>query len=141
MGAFQFKLPDIGEGTAEAEIVAWHVKVGDRVKEDQPLVDMMTDKATVELTSPVDGIVQSMNGEVGKKAAVGAVLVTFTTEGEADLPAERPKEEKKAPVRAPASAPKPEPAKYAPIVHAAPAAAPKHTAPGGRPAAAPGVRT
>lgn len=141
MGAFQFKLPDIGEGTAEAEIVAWHVKVGDRVKEDQPLVDMMTDKATVELTSPVDGIVQSRNGEVGKKAAVGAVLVTFTTEGGTDVPAEKPKDEKKAaaPAPAPAPAPKPEPVKAAPVV-SAPAAAPKHTAPGARPAASPAVR-
>jgi 2-oxoisovalerate dehydrogenase E2 component (dihydrolipoyl transacylase) len=52
VGKFVFKLPDVGEGTAEAEIVAWHVKPGDTVKEDQPLVDVMTDKATVELTSP-----------------------------------------------------------------------------------------
>jgi 2-oxoisovalerate dehydrogenase E2 component (dihydrolipoyl transacylase) len=140
MGAFQFKLPDIGEGTAEAEIVAWHVKVGDKVKEDQPLVDMMTDKATVELTSPVDGIVQSIGGEVGKKAAVGAVLVTFQTEGGADLPAAKPKEEKKAAAPAPAPAPKPEPVKPAPVVHAAPAAVAKHTAPGARPAASPAVR-
>lgn len=140
MGAFQFKLPDIGEGTAEAEIVAWHVKVGDKVKEDQPLVDMMTDKATVELTSPVDGIVQSIGGEVGKKAAVGAVLVTFQTEGGADLPVAKPKEEKKAVAPAPAPVPKPEPVKAAPVVHAAPAAAAKHTAPGARPAASPAVR-
>ncbi len=144
MGAFQFKLPDIGEGTAEAEIVAWHVKVGDKVKEDQPLVDMMTDKATVELTSPVDGVVQSMNGEVGKKAAVGAVLVTFTTEGGADAPAEKPKEEKKAaapaPAPAPVPAPKAEPVMAAPVVHTAPANAAKHTAPGARPAASPAVR-
>lgn len=140
MGAFQFKLPDIGEGTAEAEIVAWHVKVGDKVKEDQPLVDMMTDKATVELTSPVDGVVQSIGGEIGKKAAVGSVLVTFATEGGADAPAEKPKEEKKAAAPAPAPAPKPEPVKAAPMVHPAPAAAPKHTAPGARPAASPAVR-
>src|SRR4051812_48574189 len=91
MGAFQFKLPDIGEGTAEAEIVAWHVKVGDKVKEDQPLVDMMTDKATVELSSPVEGIVQSLGGEIGKKAAGGSVLVTFAPEGGVDLPPEKEK--------------------------------------------------
>ena len=52
---YVFKLPDVGEGIAEAEIVAWHVKVGDRVDEDAPLVDVMTDKATVEMTSPVSG--------------------------------------------------------------------------------------
>ena len=57
MATFQFKLPDIGEGIAEAEIVAWHVKVGDRVEEDQQLADMMTDKATVEMESPVAGTV------------------------------------------------------------------------------------
>ncbi len=55
MGIFVFKLPDVGEGTAEAEIVAWHVKVGDTVEEDQNLVDVMTDKATVEMTAPVSG--------------------------------------------------------------------------------------
>ena len=142
MGAFQFKLPDIGEGTAEAEIVAWHVKVGDKVKEDQPLVDMMTDKATVELSSPVDGIVTSLSGEIGKKAAVGSVLVTFTTEGGADLPAEKPKAAAPAPVAAPAPAAKkeaaPAPVKVsAPVADAQPA---KHTAPGARPAASPAVR-
>ena len=57
MAIYQFKLPDIGEGIAEAEVVAWHVKVGDRVEEDQQLADMMTDKATVELESPVAGTV------------------------------------------------------------------------------------
>ncbi len=142
MGAFQFKLPDIGEGTAEAEIVAWHVKVGDKVKEDQPLVDMMTDKATVELSSPVEGIVQSLGGEIGKKAAVGSVLVTLATEGGADLPAEKPKAAAPVPVAAPAPAPKteaaPAPAKVsAPVAEAQ---APKHTAPGTRPAASPAVR-
>ena len=58
MGKFIFKLPDVGEGTAEAEIVAWHVAVGERVEEDAPLVDVMTDKATVEMTSPVAGVVR-----------------------------------------------------------------------------------
>jgi 2-oxoisovalerate dehydrogenase E2 component (dihydrolipoyl transacylase) len=55
MGRFTFRLPDIGEGIAEAEIVAWHVAVGDRVEEDQNIADMMTDKATVEMESPVSG--------------------------------------------------------------------------------------
>nr|WP_298723069.1 dihydrolipoamide acetyltransferase family protein [uncultured Steroidobacter sp.] len=79
MGQYSFKLPDVGEGTAEAEIAEWRVKVGDRVEEDQPLVDMMTDKATVELTSPVAGIVQSIAGKAGEKAAVGSVLVVLET--------------------------------------------------------------
>jgi 2-oxoisovalerate dehydrogenase E2 component (dihydrolipoyl transacylase) len=82
MGQYSFKLPDIGEGTAEAEIAAWRVNVGDRVQEDQPLVDMMTDKATVELSSPVAGIVRSVAGEAGQKAAVGSVLVVLETAGE-----------------------------------------------------------
>lgn len=81
MGQYSFKLPDVGEGTAEAEIAEWRVKVGDRVEEDQPLVDMMTDKATVELTSPVAGIVQSIAGKAGEKAAVGSVLVVLETAG------------------------------------------------------------
>ena len=59
MGQYLFRLPDIGEGVAEAEIVAWHVKPGDQVREDQPLLDVMTDKATVDMTSPVDGVVIS----------------------------------------------------------------------------------
>lgn len=83
MGQYSFKLPDVGEGTAEAEIAEWRVKVGDRVEEDQPLVDMMTDKATVELTSPVAGIVQSIAGKAGEKAAVGSVLVVLETAGDA----------------------------------------------------------
>jgi len=82
MGRFVFKLPDVGEGTAEAEIVAWHVKVGDVVAEDAPLVDVMTDKATVEMTSPVAGKVEALHGDVGAMAAVGGALVEFAT----DLP-------------------------------------------------------
>lgn len=79
MTQFNFKLPDVGEGTAEAEISGWRVNIGDRVEEDQPLVDMMTEKATVELTSPVAGIVQSISGKAGEMAAVGSVLVVLET--------------------------------------------------------------
>jgi 2-oxoisovalerate dehydrogenase E2 component (dihydrolipoyl transacylase) len=82
---YEFKLPDIGEGIAEAEIVAWHVKVGDMVKEDQQLADMMTDKATVEMESPVAGRVLEVAGEVGDQIAIGSVLVVLETE--ADAPA------------------------------------------------------
>ena len=81
MSVYQFKLPDIGEGIAEAEIVAWHVKVGDRVEEDQQLADMMTDKATVEMESPVAGTVRKLAGEVGDQIAIGSVLVEIETEG------------------------------------------------------------
>jgi 2-oxoisovalerate dehydrogenase E2 component (dihydrolipoyl transacylase) len=83
MGEYVFKLPDVGEGTAEAEIVAWHVAVGDRIEEDQPLVDVMTDKATVEMTTPVSGIVVSVHGELGDMAAVGSPLAVIAVDGEA----------------------------------------------------------
>ena len=70
-----YKLADVGEGIAEAEIVAWHVQVGDKVTEDQPLADMMTDKATVEMESPVSGIVTKIAGDAGDVIAIGAMLV------------------------------------------------------------------
>ena len=79
MATFVFKLPDVGEGIAEAEIVQWHVKVGDMVAEDQPLVDVMTDKATVEISAPVAGNILSCKGELGQKVRVGDELVTFAT--------------------------------------------------------------
>lgn len=81
MGRYVFKLPDVGEGTAEAEIVAWHVKIGERIEEDQQLVDVMTDKATVEMTSPVTGVVVSLHGTPGEMAPVGAPLVELDVEG------------------------------------------------------------
>jgi 2-oxoisovalerate dehydrogenase E2 component (dihydrolipoyl transacylase) len=87
MARYEFKLPDIGEGIAEAEIVAWHVKVGDDVAEDQQLADMMTDKATVEMESPVAGKVLEVAGDVGDMIPIGSVLVVIETEGAA-APAE-----------------------------------------------------
>ncbi|MGE0775611.1 MAG: dihydrolipoamide acetyltransferase family protein [Sphingomonadaceae bacterium] len=86
MATFSFRLPDIGEGVAEAEIVAWHVKIGDVVTEDQPIADMMTDKATIEMTSPVDGKVTTLAGDVGDVIAIGSTLVTFEIEGEGPEP-------------------------------------------------------
>ena len=83
MGTYTFRLPDIGEGIAEAEIVAWHVKPGDRVEEDGRLADMMTDKATVEMESPVSGTVIEVAGEVGDVIAIGSALVVIEVEGEA----------------------------------------------------------
>ena len=83
MARYEFKLPDIGEGIAEAEIVAWHVKVGDRVEEDQRLADMMTDKATVEMETPVAGKVVELAGEVGDQIPIGSVLAVIETDGAA----------------------------------------------------------
>ena len=87
MGKYVFKLPDVGEGTAEAEIVAWHVKVGDTIHEDQNMVDVMTDKATVEMTSPVSGKVIALHGEPGAMAAVGSALVELEVEGAGNVKA------------------------------------------------------
>ena len=88
MGRFTFRLPDIGEGIAEAEIVAWHVKVGDTVEEDGRLADMMTDKATVEMESPVAGTVVEVAGAEGDVIAIGSPLVVIETDGA--LPDEAP---------------------------------------------------
>ena len=79
MARFEFKLPDIGEGIAEAEIVAWHVKVGDTIAEDQQIADMMTDKATVEMESPVAGKVLELAGQVGDQVPIGSVLAVIET--------------------------------------------------------------
>ena len=87
MARYEFKLPDIGEGIAEAEIVAWHVKVGDTIGEDQQIADMMTDKATVEMESPVAGKVIELAGEVGDQVPIGSVLAVIETAG-ADRAAE-----------------------------------------------------
>lgn len=81
MGTYIFRLPDIGEGIAEAEIVAWHVAVGDMVEEDGRLADMMTDKATVEMESPVSGTVVEVAGEAGDVIAIGSPLVVIEIEG------------------------------------------------------------
>ena len=82
MAKFIFKMPDVGEGVAEAEVVEWHVKVGDRVEEDQHLVDVMTDKATIDIESPVAGTVVDVAGEVGDVIAIGSMLLVIEVEGE-----------------------------------------------------------
>ncbi len=82
MATFTFTMPDIGEGIAEAEIVAWHKAVGDRVEEDEEFVDMMTDKATVPLESPVTGKIVEIAGEEGEMVSIGAMLVVIEVEGE-----------------------------------------------------------
>jgi len=119
MSVYQFKLPDIGEGIAEAEIVAWHVKVGDKVEEDQQLADMMTDKATVEMESPVAGTVRKLAGEVGDQIAIGSVLVEIETEGGAAAePAAKSEQEQ--PLADGAEAPTPAQKEAIPTMAAAP---------------------
>src|SRR5206468_4875605 len=74
---YDVKLPDIGEGVAEGEIVRWLVRVGDRVNEDQPLVEVMTDKASVEIPAPRAGVVAALHAEEGQVVNVGATIVTI----------------------------------------------------------------
>ncbi|MBT2370543.1 dihydrolipoamide acetyltransferase family protein [Pseudomonas fluorescens] len=111
MGTHVIKMPDIGEGIAEVELSVWHVKVGDLVVEDQVLADVMTDKAMVDIPSPVHGKVISLGGEPGEVMAVGSILISIEVEGagntkesalsavvEEAAPAPAPKVEAKAPV-------------------------------------------
>ncbi|MGH6652131.1 MAG: dihydrolipoamide acetyltransferase family protein [Sphingopyxis sp.] len=136
MARYSFRLPDIGEGIAEAEIVAWHVKIGERVEEDAQLADMMTDKATVEMESPVSGIVVELAGEVGDLIPIGSTLAVIETDGDGEVeapPADTPVEEEivaetpgaeevsvaevAQPAPAPVAAPAPAPAPAAPATH------------------------
>jgi len=113
MALFTFKLPDIGEGIAEAEIVAWHVTVGQRIEEDAPIADMLTDKATVEIETPVAGVITQIAGKVGDAVPIGGMLVVIETDGEA--PVEEAPVVKAAPAPAPVAAvPTPPPPPVAP---------------------------
>jgi 2-oxoisovalerate dehydrogenase E2 component (dihydrolipoyl transacylase) len=124
MGRYVFKLPDVGEGVAEAEIVSWHVKVGATVAEDDPLVDVMTDKATVELPAPKAGRVLATTGSPGDKVRVGAELVVIEVDGEAEMPApEKPASPKPATPGSPSDAAKPSAPAAATSKQSAPAAA------------------
>jgi len=87
MSQFTFKMPDLGEGTVDAEIVAWHTKPGDLVAEDQLIVEVMTDKAAVEVPAPVSGRVVSVTGAPGDKVAVGSPLIVFELSDGAAVPA------------------------------------------------------
>ena len=127
MGKQVFKLPDIGEGVVEGEVVQWHVAAGDTVTEDDPIVDVMTDKATVTIPSPVTGVVTSLSGDVGDMVAVGSTLVEFDSDADA-APASEPEAEPEAessstppPAPEPAADPTPAPAAAKPAP--APAAA------------------
>lgn len=133
--AFEFRLPDIGEGVAEGEVVKWYVQEGGTVEEDAPLVSVLTDKANVEIPSPKRGKVVRLHAQVGEKVKVGAVLVTIEPSGGAAAgPAPTPPA---APAREAAAAPSPPPA-AAPPGHVA--GAPPAAAPGGTVLASPYVR-
>ncbi len=97
MGNFVFKLPDIGEGVVEGEIVQWHVSVGDTVAEDAPIVDVMTDKATVTIPSPVSGTIHSLSGGVGDMIAVGSTLLEINSEGSETIDSMENESEEKEP--------------------------------------------
>ena len=106
MSDYEFKLPDIGEGVVEGEVVQWHVSVGDSVSEDDPIVDVMTDKATVTIPSPVNGTIASLSGDVGDMVAVGSTLVQFGSADGASAPSPATEPE---PEPEPEPAPEPEP--------------------------------
>lgn len=143
MGTHVIKMPDIGEGIAQVELVEWFVKVGDIIAEDQVVADVMTDKATVEIPSPVSGKVLALGGQPGEVMAVGSELIRIEVEGSGnhvDVPQPKPVEPPAAPIAA-----KPEPQKdVKPAVYQAPAnneAAPiVPRQPGDKPLASPAVR-
>jgi 2-oxoisovalerate dehydrogenase E2 component (dihydrolipoyl transacylase) len=128
MGIYVIKMPDIGEGIAEVELVAWNVKEGDTVVEDQNLADVMTDKATVEIPSPVKGKVLALGGSVGQVMAVGSELIRLEVEGAGNVregaAAPTPAAAKASPAPAPAPAAAPAVAKAAPAPSPAPSPAP-----------------
>ncbi|WP_095144424.1 MULTISPECIES: dihydrolipoamide acetyltransferase family protein [unclassified Pseudomonas] len=147
MGTHVIKMPDIGEGIAEVELSAWHVKVGDMVVEDQLLADVMTDKAMVDIPSPVHGKVISLGGVPGEVMAVGSILISIEVEGagnykESAQPAAVAEVKAEAPKAAPAPAPKVETvvaSKPAPTCRPAPQAPVAREA-NERPLASPAVR-
>ena len=145
MGKFEFKLPDIGEGVVEGEIVEWMVAVGDTVKEDDPILSVMTDKATVEIPAPCDGTVVSIVGDEGDIIPVGGVCIVFEVEGDGNA-SEEAEPEAPAPVAdvqeentAEAAPPAPDLPPVAPAPVAAPAA-PVARAAGTKALASPAVR-
>ena len=138
MGKQVFKLPDIGEGVVEGEVVQWHVAAGDAVTEDDPIVDVMTDKATVTIPSPVTGVVTSLSGNVGDMVAVGSTLVEFDSDADA-APASKPEAEPEA-ASSPTPPPAPEPAADPTPAPAAAKPAPAPAAASSRVLASPAIR-
>ncbi len=106
MGTYIFKLPDLGEGIVESEVLEWYVAAGDQVQEDQHIADVMTDKATVEITSPVAGTVEALACEAGTLLPVGKELIRFEVEGEGQgqIPAAEHSEDKTPPGATPPNA-------------------------------------
>ena len=144
MGKYEFKLPDIGEGVVEGEVVEWMVAVGDTVKEDDPILSVMTDKATVEIPAPCDGVVASIVGEAGDILPVGGVCIVFDVEGEGNASEAAEPVAEEAPVVEETPEPvveetTPEPAP-APAPAAPAAAAPVARAAGTKALASPAVR-
>ena len=144
MGTFAFKLPDIGEGVVEGEVVEWMVSVGDSVKEDDPILSVMTDKATVEIPSPCDGTVTTIIGEAGDILPVGVVCIEFEVDGDGnasasdEAPAKKEVESKPEPTPETVATPEPAPQPAAaPVSVAGPAV---ERAPGTKPLASPAVR-
>lgn len=132
MGHHVIKMPDIGEGIAEVEVIAWKVEVGGTVAEDQVVAEVMTDKAMVEIPSPVAGTVVSLGGKPGEMMAVGSELIRLEVEGAGNLKAGAAEPEPAAakPAEPKAEAPKVEAPKPAPAAESKPAAAPaKNAAP------------
>jgi 2-oxoisovalerate dehydrogenase E2 component (dihydrolipoyl transacylase) len=148
MGVHVIKMPDIGEGIAEVELVAWHVQPGDSVVEDQVLADVMTDKATVEIPSPVHGKVLSLGGRVGDVMGVGTELIRLEVEGAGNVAVGAPPVTARAapapapapPAAVPVPAAAPKPAEAPPPAPTPPATAPTLRAPGEKPVASPAVR-
>ncbi|BCM22556.1 dihydrolipoamide acetyltransferase family protein [Mesorhizobium sp. J8] len=159
MGEHVIKLPDVGEGVAEAELVEWHVKVGDLVREDTVLAAVMTDKATVEIPSPVDGEILWLGAEIGDTVAIGSPIVRLKVAGEGNVKTnigggDAPKPEAPAKPAEPKaepqpSSPKPAPKPADPPAQISPAAAPRAARPsvsgapraeGEKPLASPAVR-
>lgn len=144
MGIYAFKLPDIGEGVVEGEVVEWMVSMGDIVKEDDPILSVMTDKATVEIPSPVDGKVSKIIGEPGDILPVGEVCIEFEVDGAGNSDSTSEATTVEAP--SPEPEPKPEPVETKPqpvpepVVEAAAPAAPVARAAGTKALASPAVR-
>ena len=144
MGTFAFKLPDIGEGVVEGEVVEWMVSVGDSVKEDDPILSVMTDKATVEIPAPCDGSVSKIIGEAGDILPVGVVCIEFEVDGDgnasssSEAPAKEEVEDKTEPTPEPVAAPEPAPQPATePVSVAGPVV---ERTPGTKPLASPAVR-
>jgi len=143
MGIYVIKTPDIGEGIAEVELVAWHVQPGDAVLEDQIVADLMTDKATVEVPSPVAGRVVALGGALGQLIAVGAELIRIEVQGAGNAVAQAAAPTKARPPAAAAKPAAPVPAPGTPVKSPPPelaAATPAAQRPGERPIASPAVR-